>query len=451
VVEAALDGEEEARLKPQIEKLVGGRVISLERQPRWRKAWYAIVERDGKNVPLYIRGDKQIDAEPYPGLAREAAILNLFRADGLPVPKVYGMTENPIGIVMDRVPGSREMSEAGDEAQQRRVAEQYMEVLARMHSLDTAPFVDAGIALPQGPKATALSYLDANIVLYRRTKRGAQPLVEFALKWMQRNAPLHRNNPRMLHGDPGQFLFSDGNLSCIYDFEASHLGDPLFDLAALRTRHGTEPLGADPSHLIRYYAKLTGESIDPAVLSFHTAAFMLTAVMSLAGPLDDPRPQEMQFEYLIWELTTRRAMFWAMAECLGVTIVPRPITPLPTGRSALVARVLEATINRMEANTSMASVDKASALALASWARGQAAAGAAHEAADLDRAAPILGYRPGDWRAAEVAMERFVLEAGPEHDRVLFDYFVAQTEDRVAEALPIQPRLVQYALPRIEL
>jgi aminoglycoside phosphotransferase (APT) family kinase protein len=444
-------GDEELRLAPQIESLVGGRIVSLERQPRWRKAWYAVVERDGVAIPIYIRGDKQIDAEPYPGLDREAAILGLFRANDLPVPRVYGMTENPIGIVMDRVPGARDVDHAADDAERRSVAEQYIAVLARMHSLDTAPFVAAGMVHPKGPADTALSYLNANIVLYRRTKRGAQPLVEFALQWMRRNVPMHRDTARVLHGDPGQFLFEKGRLTCIYDFEATHIGDPLADLAALRTRHGTEPLGADPGHLIRHYAALTGQPIDAAALSFHTAAFMLTAVMALAGPLTDPRPQEMQLEYLTWDLMTRRAMLWAMAECRGVTITSKPLTPLPEGRSALVSRVLEATINRIEPKTPMGSVDKASAAALIGWARGQAAGGAAHDAADLARAAAILGHRPSDWQAADAALERFVADAGPEHDSILFDYFVAQTEERVAEALSIQPRLTQYALPRINL
>jgi aminoglycoside phosphotransferase (APT) family kinase protein len=442
-------GDEELRLAPQIERLVGGRIVSLERQPRWRKAWYAVVDRDGVGVPIYIRGDKQIDAEPYPGLDREAAILGLFRANDLPVPRVYGMTENPIGIVMDRVPGTRDVDHAADDAERRSVAEQYIAVLARMHSLDTAPFVSAGMVQPKGPADTAMSYLDANIVLYRRTKRGAQPLVEFALKWMRRNVPMHRDMARVLHGDPGQFLFEAGRLTCIYDFEATHIGDPLADLAALRTRHGTEPLGADPGHLIRHYAALTGRPIDPAALSFHTAAFMLTAVMALAGPLTDPRPQEMQLEYLTWDLMTRRAMLWAMAECRGVTITPLPLTPLPEGRSALVSRVLEATINRIEPKTVMGAADKASAATLIGWVRGQAGAGAAHDAADLARAAAILGYRPSNWQATDAALERFVEDAGPEHDSILFDYFVAQTEEWVAEALSIQPRLTQYALPRI--
>jgi hypothetical protein len=113
--------------------------------------------------------------------------------------------------------------------------------------------------------------------------------------------------------------------------------------------------------------------------------------------------------------------------------------------------VLNSTIARIETSTGIGAADKASALTLVGWSRGQAVAGAAHEAADLNRAAGILGHRPPDWHAADAALESFVAGAGPEQDPVLFAYFAAQTEERVAEALSIQPRLSQYALPRVVL
>lgn len=183
---------EEARLASQNEAMIGGTVVALDRQPRWRKAWFATVMRDGVPIPLYVRGDKQIDAEAYPGLDREAAILRLFEANGLPVPHVHGMASAPIGIVMDSVPGTRDVSEASDDAERRRLAEGYMDMLARNHRLDTTPFVAAGIHAPEGAETIALSYLDAHGDLYRRTKRGAQPLVEWALRWARRNAPRDR-------------------------------------------------------------------------------------------------------------------------------------------------------------------------------------------------------------------------------------------------------------------
>jgi hypothetical protein len=65
----------------------------------------------------------------------------------------------------------------------------------------------------------------------------------------------------------------------------------------------------------------------------------------------------------------------------------------------------------------------------------------------------VIIYEPG-WFGEDPmpkGWERWVTNAGAEHDAILFDYFVAQTEERVAEALSIQPRLAQYALPRVNL
>lgn len=113
---------EESRLVARIEELLGATVTTLEREPRWRTAWRATVECDGGSVRLYLRGDKQIDAEPYPGLHREAAILQALEAGGIPVPHVYGMCEDPITIVMADVPGTRDVSLAADDAQRERIA-----------------------------------------------------------------------------------------------------------------------------------------------------------------------------------------------------------------------------------------------------------------------------------------------------------------------------------------
>ncbi|MBM7369189.1 phosphotransferase [Gordonia hydrophobica] len=235
----------------------------MERQARWRKAWYATVERDGDEIPIYVRGDKQIDAEPFPGLDREAAILTALEAGGIRVPHVYGMSTDPVGIIMDRVPGTRDIAEAVDDAQRESIAEQYIDELAAIHRLDLQPFIDAGITVPDSAEGIALAYVDANEKLYRRTKTGPEPLVEFALRWVRRHVPQGRRRPAFILADTGQFLYVDGKITCVYDLEAAHVGDPLFDLASLRTRAGTEPLGADIAHLVRRYEEATGEAVDP--------------------------------------------------------------------------------------------------------------------------------------------------------------------------------------------
>lgn len=450
-VVAAERTAEEERLVAYLEELLGGRVTKLDREPRWRKAWRATVEREDGSLALYLRGDKQIDAEPYPGLAREAAILRALEAGGIPVPHVYGECEDPIAIVMADVPGTRDVSLADDDTQREHIAEQYIEHLARTHALDMAPFVAAGIALPETPEDIALAFVDANDTLYRRTKAAPEPLVEWALRWARRNVPARRKHPAFILCDTGQFLFTDGAITCLHDFEASHISDPLFDLASLRTRAGYEPLGADIGHMLRHYEKLTGETIDQEALSYYTAVFMLTSVMALSGPLANLRAEDMQAEYLTWDLMTRRALLWAMAEVMGVELERGTLATAPTGYYSRVTRVLEGTVARMATPTPMDEANQAAALRLVCWAGALVGTGMANERRDLERAAGVLGRPVVDWQDAATALEEFVSEAGPEHDEALLRYFAAQTEDRVAEAVSIQDRLDGYALRRVEL
>lgn len=446
----AISNPEEQRLAAFIESCVGGTVVSLNRQPRWRKCWYATVERNGETLPLYIRGDKQLDAEPYPGLKRENDILVRLAQGGLPVPHVYGFCPEPEGIVMDRMEGERDMALLASDNDRRRVALHYVEIMAQMHALAIEPFVDMGIRLPETPADTYLAYLDANQPLYDRTKRAPEPLIEFGLQWLRRNVPDRAPRPAVIHGDAGQFLCRDGELTCIYDFEAAHIGDPLADLAALRVRDPTEPLGIPVSEMIRHYQKITGEPVDAYALSFHTASFMMTAVMSLAGPLRDPSTP-LHGEYLVWDLTCRRAFIWAMAECLGVTVercTPPAARPTRQGRTV---GVLAQTLERMApaGDTDIAARD--SAVMLCGWLAQNDALGQTLREQELRRAAEILGTVPADLDDLDRRMEAYVFEAGPEQDQHLFEFFAWQVESQVMIAANLEERLEGNALKAVDL
>src|SRR3546814_5763265 len=103
------------------------------------------------------------------------------------------MSHDPEGIVMDRVPGTRDVSEAANAAEAQRIAEESIEILARIHSLDTAPFVAAGVAQPSSPEETAFAYLAPNIAIFHRLKKTPQPMMEWALRWVSRNVPQDRS------------------------------------------------------------------------------------------------------------------------------------------------------------------------------------------------------------------------------------------------------------------
>ena len=81
-----VSAQEELDLIKCIEEMIGGKVVSIARQPRWRPSWFVTVEKnkpdqkdqhgDNKDelIELYVRGDRQSEVMPFPDLKREADI-----------------------------------------------------------------------------------------------------------------------------------------------------------------------------------------------------------------------------------------------------------------------------------------------------------------------------------------------------------------------------------------
>ena len=67
-----------------------------------------------------------------------------------------------------------------------------------------------------------------------KDERVPQPIIRAAIRWLRRNPPPGPPRLSAVHGDyrTGNFLYdSDGEIHGILDWEMSHLGDPLEDLA----------------------------------------------------------------------------------------------------------------------------------------------------------------------------------------------------------------------------
>ena len=100
----------------EIERELGIRIHAFERQPRWRPCYFVEAEKDGKSLPLYLRGERgALDHGVYP-FEREAQVFQVMESEGLPAPHIYGVCPDPKVIVMDRMPGRPDLSTAKDDA-----------------------------------------------------------------------------------------------------------------------------------------------------------------------------------------------------------------------------------------------------------------------------------------------------------------------------------------------
>ncbi len=419
-----------------IERELGGRVVRAERQPRWRPAWFLDLERDGETLPIYFRGDRGATDHGIYTLEHEMRALQVLEAQGLPVPHVYGFCEQPRGIVMERAPGHTNLASCADPAERRAVLEHYMELLARIHALDTAPFLAVGLRPPVDAEQVALGDFAYWERAYRKTKRRPEPLIEFVIRWVHRNVPRERTQVCFLVGDSGQFLFDAGRVTTILDLELACLGDPAGDLGALRSRTLSEPLG-DIAAALEHYAQVRGEAVDVAAVDYHTVRFGICTPMAVAAVVADPPPGTDYVQYLAWYIVYSRMPLEVIAHRQGIVLDPVAAPAERPSRHAAGHAALLARLGAPAGASAAAAYEVDTSWRIAEYLRRADLLGPDCEAADLDEASALLGYRPADWSAADAALERLVASAGPERDAELVRFFHRRLQRQEAILRPV--------------
>lgn len=419
------------------ERELGGRVVAWEPQPRWRPACFFELERHGERLALYWRGARSEWARDARPLEREMHVLEVLERNGVRVPHVYGLSSDPPGLVLERLPGRFNLATAKDERHRRAVLDEYLVQLSKIHSIPIEEFEAIGFDRPRGAEQTGLGETRRYERAYRASKQRPEPMIEFQLAWCKRNVPRDRHELSFLACDAGQFMFDDAGLTGLIDFEMGYIGDYAADLAALRTRDLSEPIG-DLGRAMKRYGEISGRDIDLRAIDYHTIRFALVNPLSLAGVLAKPGPDANYVQYLGWFVVYGRCGLEVMARYAGVPLEP-PRLPeaVPSRRSVAHAHLVDlldpARAAGANAGATLApgpdpaaeerAYDFDRMHRLAVYLERSDRYGAALEADDLDDVGKILGARPATWQEADLALERLVLEAGPERDAELIRYF----------------------------
>ncbi len=403
-----------------VERELGGRITRFERQARWRPAWFLDLERNGETVPLYWRGDRgEADHGVYP-LDHEYRVLQVLEAHDIPVPHPYGFCEEPRGMLLARAPGRANLATAESEAERDSVQDHYMELLARMHQIDLAAFEAIGLERPKTEEQLGLGDFDSWEKAYRGFKCRPEPWIEFAIRWIRRNVPKGRDQPSFLTCDAGQFLFEAGRVTCVLDLELAYLGDPAADLAGMRCRDLSEPLGS-LARAVSRYEEFSGQSIDRRVIDYHSVRFGLCTPMVCAHLVTNPSADVSFAQYLAWYLVYGRCPLEIIAELEGVEIPSPELPDASPSRYTPAHDYVLASLKEDEPDTRSYEMDQT--LRAAQYARRADLYGRELEAQDLDEAEKILGQRPANAAECDAALEAFVLDAEPVRDAELVRYF----------------------------
>lgn len=423
------DEESEEAINRWFRQNLDASVTRIERQGRWRPAWFVDAESGGKPLQCYVRGDRTESFLPY-GLRREHAIHALLEQGGLRVAHIYGFIEDLPGTVMARVPGAPNLGTSDNEAHRQSVLRQLAEQMTLMHALDPQPFVEAGLDLPVEPRAVTLSLFQDFYDNYARHRTRPDPGLEFASQWVMRNAPPAAEPARVIACDAGQFLFEDDRLTAMMDFELSALGDPMMDLAAMRIRGQWEDLGHLPD-FYKLYEQASGRNVDLDKVRFHTAGFSLSGALAsaicmerfLAAPSANADYVEYQ-SWVIWEL---KQALEAIGECMGLSL-QLPAMPEPaTTRSSEAIFALKAALDADPATDDISAYHRRVQRSIADHLDMLSQYGEAFDRAYLADAEPLLGRPVETTGDADRMLEDLVMASGGEMDEALLRVLHART------------------------
>ncbi|MBY0401923.1 phosphotransferase family protein, partial [Myxococcota bacterium] len=397
---------------------LGAKVVRAERQGERRSggrpAWFVDIERGDERLACYARmdrGPEQIISRSFT-LEREYRVLRALAAAGARVPRVHGFCPDPGGLLMERVPGEFDYTKLAPGPARDALDDDFLAELARIHAIDPQHFVAAGIEAPRSEADCVLHDLALWEGAYRAALRRPVPLVEFATRWLRRNLPSAPRRLSLVQGDtgPGQFLFSGSRVTAIIDWEFAHLGDPVLDLAQIRTRDFYNP-GIDLGRWIAGYEALSRAPVDRRKLAYYTVKSMLITPLALAGVVQNMHPQTDHAEWYTQDVAYKRATAEALVEALGVE-VEAPVVPTlaETDRSAIYSLVEE---NLRDEHRPAAPDDYARyrldlTRRLLTHLRNADAFGASLERDELDEIGQLVGTRPRDAAEGDRVLAGFI-------------------------------------------
>jgi len=164
------------------------------------------------------------------------------------------------------------------------------------------------------------------VKVWQTTQDRPEPLITFVERWLIETMPPDFELVSPLQGDAGQFTWDGERITGLVDLEMVHLGDPHHDLAFVRMRDFSEPVGG-VSDTYRWWAEAGGFDLDLQRVRWFgvMAAIETPQALSLATTIALP-PGDLA-QYLTWYVQQQRCAIEILAEHDEIELDP-PVLPL---------------------------------------------------------------------------------------------------------------------------
>jgi aminoglycoside phosphotransferase (APT) family kinase protein len=445
MAEATVDAATPERLQAWIAAATGGEVVQFERGVVRREAYLATTRVDGQDVRYFVRVGRVGDVANSPEVAAcEARLVGILARAGLPVARVVATDDELHAAIYSWVDGVPEVEQAPLELQQS-LCEQYVDALAALHRLDHREIGVDWMHEPATAEECALAHADA--IYDAMGSLALEPLSTFGIMWLRRHVPSNVARLSLLHGDAGigNFLFVDGAMSGVIDWEWAHLGDPMEDLGSMCMHAGFHPAGDVPA-LLAHYERASGIAVDVAKVKYYCAHLYIRSVIALAAITEHLDPHNPVALNLAYRIVNDRLTCEAIADAMGIAL-DRPVFPdVPVGPTTLydvVATNLRADV--VPALTADFARNRAEmAAVLAEVLEREARIGPAVAAIERAELAELLGRRVTDVRAGLRALDSLIRNGDPAQEVPVLRYLyrrAVRTEELYAPVVALFPAM----------
>lgn len=307
---------------------VGGRLARFSQISGGNRcrSWAVDAETQEGLRPLYLRYQppRPPSVEPYT-VRREAQVYRALDGSDVPAPRLLAEHDRHEAILTERAPGRADYRRIPTDQARTRIARDFVAALARLHALPADRLSGPDVAPAGDMRRCVARELEIWRQMYAETGR-RDPLVDLALGWLESRLPETPGDPVFVHGDagPGNFLFEDGRMTALLDWELAHAGDPMEDLAWFSMRSVMEP-PPDFAGLVRDYARAGGAPLDIGRIRYHrvfvTARVVIIRHRNVTG---EPGAS------IISKALNRRLLVDALAEASGLALGSTPAIEAPS-------------------------------------------------------------------------------------------------------------------------
>ncbi|MBV9842352.1 MAG: phosphotransferase family protein [Sphingomonadaceae bacterium] len=326
---------ESSHLLPQllvesIERQTGGRITDVV--PRAgggasrAGAEVGVILADGSHERGYLSWDTRLgDVTRPPAFEREAAILSalsgLYRGRGVNAPRLIATEPAMFALFTALVPGTDKWITVEPEAERIASAHDFVRQIAALHAIDPREhplpgFGDPGIPTSQRVREKLRELRQLNLATT------PDAILLLAIQWLEENVPPDDGPPVIVHGDAGplNFLNHEGQCTALLDWELTHYGDPMEDLAGVWVRMLFNPF-IPMREVIEAYVAASGRKVDIVRVKYFRLFFQISfTVPSRALDADAKSLPAMAGTRMLFSTAHLRIIVQQIAELSGLAL-----------------------------------------------------------------------------------------------------------------------------------